>query len=109
MTEATGVEGEARHFFSHPVLSRGRPAAVAALTPPCASFTRTCVSPFGSSATRILAPVLPAGATEWVFATSANVDTVIALIAAQTGGGLLPRLALAPIVAVSSGRWESVR
>ena len=55
------------------------------------------------------APVLPEGATEWVFATSANVDTVIALIAAQTGGGLLPRLALAPIVAVSSGRWESVR
>jgi hypothetical protein len=76
MTEATGVEGEARHFFSHPVLSRGRPAAVAALTPPCASFTRTCVSPFGSSATRILAPVLPAGAPEWVFATSAG-DTAL--------------------------------
>jgi hypothetical protein len=35
--------------------------------------------------------------------------TVIALIAAQTGGGPLPRVALAPIVAVSSGRWESVR
>src|SRR6266536_4978906 len=33
----------------------------------------TCMSPFGSSATRTLAPVLPAGATEWVFATSANV------------------------------------
>ena len=36
-------------------------------------------------------------------------DTVIALIAVQPGGGLLPRLALARIVAVSSGRWESVR
>ena len=39
----------------------------------------------------------------------ARSDTVVALIAAQTGGGLLPRLALARIVAVSSGRWESVR
>ncbi len=38
-----------------------------------------------------------------------SADTVIALIAAQTGGGLLPRFALAPIVALSSGRWESVR
>jgi hypothetical protein len=35
-------------------------------------WTRTRVSSFGSSATRILAPVLPAGATGWVFATSAN-------------------------------------
>jgi hypothetical protein len=32
---------------------------------------------------------------------------VVALIAAQTGGGLLPRLALA-LVVVSSGRWEQV-
>ena len=39
----------------------------------------------------------------------ARSDTVVALIAAQAGGGLLPRLALAPIVAVFSGRWESVR
>jgi hypothetical protein len=36
-------------------------------------------------------------------------ETVIALIAAQTGGGPLPRLALARIVAVSSSRWERVR
>jgi hypothetical protein len=39
----------------------------------------------------------------------ARSDTVIALIAARTGGGLRPRLALAPIVAVTPGRWESVR
>ena len=36
-------------------------------------------------------------------------DTVIASIAAQPGGGLLPRLALARIVAESSSCWESVR
>jgi hypothetical protein len=39
----------------------------------------------------------------------ARSDTVVALIAAQTGGGLLSRLGLAGIVAVSSGRWGSVR
>jgi hypothetical protein len=36
-------------------------------------------------------------------------ETVIALIAAQAGGGLLPRVALARIVAVSSSRWERFR
>jgi hypothetical protein len=36
-------------------------------------------------------------------------DIVIAPMAAQTGGGLLTRLALVRIVAVSSGCWESVR
>ena len=39
----------------------------------------------------------------------ARSDIVVALIAAQKGGGLLPRFALAPIVDMFSGRWESVR